>query len=49
MIQGPRTSGSKRQRHPIYAAEATGLILIAFVLLLLIVIRYWRAIHWSWW
>jgi hypothetical protein len=33
--------------HALYASEATGLLLIAFMLLLLTVIRYWHAIHWS--
>jgi hypothetical protein len=40
-------SGHKHRRHAIYAAETTGLLLIAFLLLVVTVIRYWHAIHWS--
>lgn len=36
-----------RHRHPIYAAEATGLLVMAVLLLVLIVIRYWSYISWS--
>jgi len=34
-------------RHSIYAAEATGLLLMAVLLLILTIIRYWRYIPWS--
>jgi hypothetical protein len=37
----------KRPRHAIYATETAGLLLIAFLLLVLIVVRYWHYIHWS--
>jgi hypothetical protein len=37
----------KHHRHAIYATEITGLLLIAFLLLFLTVIRYWHSIHWS--
>jgi hypothetical protein len=37
----------KRHRHGIYATETAGLLLIAFLLLAVIVIRYWHHIHWS--
>jgi hypothetical protein len=40
-------SGHKHQRRAICAAETSGLLVIAFVLLVLTVIRYWHAIHWS--
>lgn len=33
-----------RHRHHIYAMETTGLLIIAVVLLILILIRYWSAI-----
>jgi hypothetical protein len=36
-----------RHRHHAYAAEATGLLVMAVVLLFLIIIRYWSYIHWS--
>jgi hypothetical protein len=34
-------------RHAAYAAEATGLLVMAIVLLILTVIRYWRDIPWT--
>jgi hypothetical protein len=34
-------------RHSIYAAEATGLLIMAILLLILTVVRYWRDIPWS--
>jgi hypothetical protein len=37
----------KHHRHAVYASEATGLLLIAFLLLVLTLIRYWHDIHWS--
>lgn len=37
----------KHRRHVVYATETTGLLLIAFLLLVLTLIRYWHAIHWS--
>jgi hypothetical protein len=36
-----------QHRHSIYAAEATGLLLMAVLLLILTLIRYWRDIPWS--
>jgi hypothetical protein len=36
-----------QHRHSIYAAEATGLLLMAVMLLILTIIRYWRYIPWS--
>jgi hypothetical protein len=37
----------KHHRHAIYATETTGLLLIAFLLLILTVLRYWHDMHWS--
>ncbi len=37
----------KHHHHAIYASETTGLLLIAFLLLVLTLIRYWHDIHWS--
>jgi hypothetical protein len=37
----------KHQRHPIFATETFGLLLIAFLILVVIVVRYWHVIHWS--
>ena len=38
----------KQHRHATYASEAAGLLLVAFLLLVLTIIRYWHSIHWSW-
>jgi hypothetical protein len=40
-------SRAKHHRHVVYASETTGLLLIAFLLLVLTLIRYWHDIHWS--
>jgi hypothetical protein len=45
--QRQNDSNHKHQRHAIYATETSGLLLIAFLLLVLTLIRYWHAIHWS--
>lgn len=45
----PQKQSERRdERHALYASEATGLLLIAFLLLILTVIRYWHVIHWNW-
>ena len=38
----------KHRRHAVYASETSGLLVIAFLLLILTLIRYWHEIHWSW-
>jgi len=43
----PASENKHQQRHSIYAAEATGLLLMAVLLLILTVVRYWRDIPWS--
>ena len=43
----PASDHKDQHRHSIYAAEATGLLVIAVVLLVLTIIRYWRYIPWS--
>jgi hypothetical protein len=40
-------SGRKHRRRAFYATETSGLLLTAFLLLVLTLIRYWHAIHWS--
>jgi hypothetical protein len=45
--QAQNDSPPKHHRHAIYASEATGLLLIAFLLLTLTLIRYRHDIHWS--
>jgi len=44
-----RQNGSSHthRRHAIYATETSGLLLIAFLLLVLTLVRYWHVIHWS--
>jgi len=37
----------KHRRHAVYASETTGLLLIALMLLVLTLIRYWHDSHWS--
>ncbi len=37
----------KHRRHAVYASETAGLLLIAFLLLVLTLVRYWHVIHWS--
>ena len=46
-VHEPGDPEHRHQRHAIYATETTGLLLIAVLLLVLTVIRYWHAIHWS--
>ena len=45
--QRQNDSAHNRKRHAIYATEASGLLLIAFLLLALTLIRYWHVIRWS--
>jgi hypothetical protein len=42
-----RPENHSQHRHAIYAAEASGLLIMAVVLLILTVIRYWREIPWG--
>jgi len=46
-LQRQNDSSHKHQRHAIYATETSGLLLIAFLLLVLTLVRYWHVIHWS--
>ena len=43
----PSKDDPKHHRHAVYASETTGLLLIAFLLLVLTLVRYWHDIHWS--
>jgi len=38
----------KHRRHSAYGTESYGLLFVALLLLVLILIRYWHAMHWSW-
>jgi len=42
-----RAPDDKHRHHAAYAAEATGLLVIAVLLLILVLIRYWPYIAWS--
>lgn len=46
-VSAPQDSAHKHHRHAVYASETTGLLLIALVLLILTLVRYWHEIHWS--
>jgi hypothetical protein len=37
----------KHERHAVYASETVGLLVIAGLLLILTLIRYWHYIRWS--
>ena len=39
--------GQHQHRHSAYAAEANGLLVIALLLLIFVVIRYWQYIPWK--
>jgi hypothetical protein len=39
--------GAQKHQHASYATETSGLLVVAFLLLVLILVRYWHAIHWS--
>jgi hypothetical protein len=43
----PVIDDKHRHRHTLYAAEASGLLVVAFLLLFLALIRYWDYINWS--
>lgn len=45
--QRQNDSAHKHQRRAMYATETSGLLLIAFLLLALTLIRYWHTIHWG--
>jgi hypothetical protein len=42
-----RIDSARHHRHAVYASETTGLLLIAGVLLILTLVRFWHEIHWS--
>ncbi|MGA7216879.1 MAG: hypothetical protein WBX38_01110 [Candidatus Sulfotelmatobacter sp.] len=42
-----RDPGPKDPRHAVQVAETSGLFLIAFLLVLSTLFRYWHAIRWS--
>ena len=46
-VQRQNDSDHKHRRQAIYATETSGLLLIAFLLLVLTLVRYWHAIHWG--
>jgi hypothetical protein len=46
-LESEKQSAARHHRHAVYASEATGLLLIAFLLLVLTLIRDWQNISWS--
>ena len=46
--QSENDSAERPHHHAVYASETAGLLLIAAVLLVLTLVRYWHEIHWSW-
>jgi hypothetical protein len=45
--QSEPEAAHKHHRHAVYASETCGLLMIALVLLVLTLVRYWHEIHWS--
>jgi hypothetical protein len=43
----PVAEDKHRHRHSLYAAEASGLLVIAVLLLILSLVRYWQYINWG--
>jgi hypothetical protein len=41
-------SSPRPRRAVVYASETIGLLLIAIILLVFTLVRYWNNIHWSW-
>lgn len=39
--------GRKARRREVYASETIGLVVIAVLLLVFTVLRYWHHVHWS--
>jgi hypothetical protein len=46
-VQRQNDRAPEHRRHAAYATETSGLLLVAFLLLVLIVVRYWHVLHWS--
>jgi hypothetical protein len=47
ILPKPHAADRHQHRRAIYAAESTGLLILAVLLLVFTVIRYWRDIPWS--
>jgi len=43
----PEHESSNKRRHGVYASETVGLVVIALILLIITLVRYWHNIHWS--
>jgi hypothetical protein len=43
----PVADDQHRHRHSLYASEASGLLIIAVLLLILTLVRYWQYIPWG--
>jgi hypothetical protein len=47
VVEPKDSEDSRKHRHAIYASETTGLLLIALMLLVLTLVRYWHEMQWS--
>lgn len=46
-MKAQQPARASRPRNPIFTTETAGLLLIAFLLLMIALLRYWHDIHWS--
>ena len=46
-VHKPVSDSKQQHRHHAYAAEATGLLLMGILLLIVTLVRYWSYINWS--
>ncbi|MFZ0807299.1 MAG: hypothetical protein WAN03_13980 [Candidatus Sulfotelmatobacter sp.] len=46
--QPQNESSEEPRRRNVYASETVGLVVIALILLILTLVRYWHNVHWSW-
>jgi hypothetical protein len=46
-VHKPASDSKQQHRHHAYAAEATGLLLMGILLLIVTLVRYWSYINWS--
>jgi hypothetical protein len=47
MLPTSQTDDHRKHRQAIYAAESTGLLILAVLLLVFTIIHYWRDIPWA--
>jgi hypothetical protein len=47
-LKPQNVSQQRPKRHAVFASETMGLLLIALIVLIVTLVRYWQNIHWSW-